>query len=81
MHPFSFRVEEIRNSMLQESSLLSSIFASPSSKRILNLKGSVFNNSEVSEEINDHELAYKEAGSYFPLLSPKIMIILIFNFS
>ena len=75
---------EIRNSMPQESSLLSSILESPSSKRILNLKGSVFNNSEVSEEINDHELAYREAeeaGSYFPLLSPKIMIILIFYFS
>ncbi|CAJ2633668.1 unnamed protein product [Trifolium pratense] len=47
--------------MPQESSLLSSIFASPASKRILNLKGSVFNNSEVNEEINDYELAYRKA--------------------
>ncbi|KAK2378199.1 kinesin protein KIN-14F [Trifolium repens] len=47
--------------MPQDSSLLSSIFASPASKRILNLKGSVFNNSEVNEEINDHELAYRKA--------------------
>ena len=56
-----FQFQSGRNSMPQESSLLSSIFASPSSKRILNLKGSVFNNSEVSEEINDHELAYRKA--------------------
>jgi hypothetical protein len=41
-------------------SLLSSIFVSLS-KRILNLKGSVFNNNEVNEEINDHGLAYNES--------------------
>ncbi|MCI23135.1 kinesin-4-like, partial [Trifolium medium] len=58
---FIARVQEIRNSMPQETSLLSSIFASPASKRILNLKGSVFNNSEVNEEINDYELAYRKA--------------------
>lgn len=47
-------------SMPQESSLPNSIFTSPS-KRILNLKASVFNNSDVTEEINDHELAHRKA--------------------
>jgi hypothetical protein len=68
MHAFSFRVQEIRNSIPQVNSLLSSIFVSLS-KRILNLKGSVFNNSEMTEEINDHGLAYKESkGNNYELV-------------
>ncbi|CAI8587068.1 unnamed protein product [Vicia faba] len=46
--------------MPQDNSLLNSIFAS-TSKRILNLKSSVFNNSDVNDEINDHELAHRKA--------------------
>lgn len=46
--------------MPQDNSLLNSIFAS-SSKKILNLKSSVFNNNDVNDEINDHELAHRKA--------------------
>ncbi|XP_058742809.1 kinesin-like protein KIN-14F isoform X2 [Vicia villosa] len=46
--------------MPQDNSLLNSIFAS-TSKRILNLKSSVFNNSDLNDEINDHELAHRKA--------------------
>lgn len=65
--------------MPQDNSLLNSIFAS-TSKRILNLKSSVFNNSDVNDEINDHELAHRkaeEAGNTVKHLLERTMFVCV----